>query len=84
MTRSTNLWWDSIPVVFSQIPKSLASVDIPGGKIGPGAHSVVFELHAPWLMRHRADADGFSVSSLDTGLFVSTDHVVILAPREFR
>lgn len=57
--------------------EELGSVDIPGGKIGPGAHSVVFELHTPWLMRHRTYADGFSVSSLDTGFFVSTDHVVI-------
>lgn len=67
---------------FLADPEELGSVDIPGGKIGPGAHSVVFELNTSWLMRHRTGADGLSVTGLDAGLFVGADHVVIWPQRE--
>jgi hypothetical protein len=57
--------------------EQLAPVNIPGGKIGQCALSCVFGLHTARLMRQRTDANGFSVSCLNTGLFVSTDHIVI-------
>jgi hypothetical protein len=62
---------------FLANPEELGSVDIPGGNISPCAHSFVFELHKPRLMRYGTDADGLSVTSLYTGLFVGTDCVVI-------
>ncbi len=52
------------------------SVNIPSGNIGQGPLSFVFELHASWVMWHGASADGLSVASLDTGLFIGADHVV--------
>ncbi len=58
-------------------PKELGSVNIPSGNIGQGPFSFVFELHASGVMRHGASGDSLSVASLDTGLFVGADHVVI-------
>ena len=57
-------------------------MDVPSGDISPGAHSVIFKLQQPWLMRHRTVTDGLSVTVLDAGLFVDADHVVIGSQRE--
>lgn len=62
-------------------PEELGSVNVPSGNIGQGPLSFVFELHASWVMRDGAGADGLSVASLNTGLFVGTDHVVIWPQR---
>lgn len=62
-------------------PEELGSVDIPSGNIGQGPFSFVFELHASWVMQHGASGDSLSVASLDTGLFVGADHVVIWPQR---
>ena len=58
-------------------PEELGPVDIPRGKVGQCAHSLVFKLHAPWLMRLRSRADQHPASGLNTSLFVSADYVVI-------
>ena len=63
--------------------QELGSVDVPSGNVGPGAHSVIFKLHQPCLMRPGTDTDGLSVTGLDTGLFVGTDHFH-LVPKGFR
>ena len=63
-------------------PEELGSVDIPSCDIGQGSHSFVFELYASWVMRHGASGDSLSVASLDTGLFVGADHVVIWPQRD--
>ena len=57
--------------------EEFSPVDIPSGEIGQGAFSLVFKLHKPWLMRQGTDTDEFSVSGLNTGLFIGTDHVFI-------
>jgi hypothetical protein len=56
--------------------EELGSVNIPSAKICQRAFSLIFKLHTPWLMRPRTDTDEPSMSGLDTGLFVRTDHVV--------
>jgi len=63
-------------------PEELGPVDIPGRKISQGTFSFVFKLHTPWLMRPRPRTYELSVSGLNTGLFIRTDHVVIWSQRD--
>lgn len=62
-------------------PEELGPVNIPSGKICQRAFSLIFKLHTPWLMGPRTDTDDPSMSGLDTGLFVRTDHVIIWPER---
>src|SRR4030042_5538911 len=62
--------------------EELGSVDIPGGKIGQSTLSFVFKLDKPLPVRQRTDTDELSMSGLNAGLFITTDHVVIRSQRD--
>lgn len=57
--------------------EELGLVHIPRGKIGQYTLSFVFKLHTPRLERQRPNTDELPVSGLNTGLFVSADHVFV-------
>ncbi len=61
--------------------EELGSVDIPRGKIGQSTLSFVFKLYKPLPVRQRTDTDELSMSGLNAGLFITTDHVVIRSQR---